>query len=214
MNAPATNTLFPTREAYLTEAANLALDDLIMPVVEKWNESRGSGVFDRPNFRISVGFPKHSRGGKAIAVCFAKEASSDGVNEIFINPEIDDAREVMEAMVHELIHAVDNCQSGHQNFFAFVARKVGLEGKLTATIAGESLNINLREYAELLGNFPHQKMVMDKTHKKDSTRQLKVSCWNTDCGFMFRTSAAQRSKLIPDLSTCPACQRGKLTWED
>ncbi len=74
------NALFPTREAYLTEAANLIPDDLLMGIVEKKYE------YARPNFRVSVGFPKHSRGGKAIASCFSTEASSDGVNEIFINP--------------------------------------------------------------------------------------------------------------------------------
>lgn len=213
MNAPINNTLFPTREAYLTEAANLALDDLIMPIVDQWHVKKGFIEYDRPNFRISVGFPKHSRGGKAVAVCFVTEASTDHVNEIFINPEIDDPYEVLEHMIHELCHAVDNCASGHQNFFAFVARKVGLEGKLTATFAGDALRASLKEYVDLLGNFPHHKMVSDRVHKKDSTRQLKVECWSTDCNFMFRTSAKQIEKLgLPGSSTCPACSRGKLVW--
>jgi hypothetical protein len=204
-----TTPTFQTREAYLTEAANLMLDDLIMPVVEASTLYN----YDRPNFRISVGFPKHSRGGKAIAVCFAQAASSDSVNEIFINPEIDTPLDVMQAMAHELCHAMDDCVSGHQNFFAFVARKIGLEGKLTETFAGSVLHSTLKEYEVLLGAFPHHKMVMDKTHKKDSTRQLKVECFNTDCNFLFRTSAKQMSKLGESgTATCPACQRGKLIW--
>lgn len=213
MNAPQPmNALFPTREAYLTEAANLLIDDLLMPIIDKWNAKEGDQI-DRPVFRISVGFPKHSRGGKAVAVCHAKSASTDHVNEIFINPEIDNPIEVMEAMAHELIHAADDCASGHQHWFAFAARKLGLEGKLTATIAGASLRANLKEYADLLGSFPHHKMVSDKAHKKDGTRQLKVECWNNDCGFLFRTSAVQRSKLGESgTSSCPACNRGKLIW--
>jgi hypothetical protein len=209
------NAIFKDREAWLTEAANLMLDDIIMPQVDLWNEKHLDQQHERPNFRISVGFPKHSRGGKAVAVCFVREASTDHVNEIFINPEIDNPVEVMGAMAHELIHAVDDCASGHQHFFAFMARKIGLDGKLTATHPGEKLEAELESYSELLGVFPHAKMNMTKTHKKEPTRQLKVECHNTDCGFLFRTSAAQRTKLGESgKAFCPACQRGKLRWEN
>lgn len=190
--------VFQTREQYLTEAAALILDDLIMPAVE-------SSPFDypRPNFRISVGFPKHSRGGKAIAVCFNVEASSDGVNEIFINPEIDEPIRVMDCIAHELIHAVDNLKSGHRNFFARIARKIGLEGPFTATHAGDQLRRSLEEYSALLGDFPHHKMNIDKGHKKAATRMIKVEC--SDCGFHFRTSQAQINRMS-HVAECPACR--------
>jgi len=203
-----TNSVFPTREAYLTEASNLILDDLLMPLAEKY----GNGQ-EAPKFRISVGFPKHSRGGKAIAVCFVKEASSDGVNEIFINPEIDSPLEVLGSVVHELIHAIDNCESGHQNFFAKMARAVGLEGPLTKTVPGLDLQLTLMGYIDLLGGFPHNRMVTDRVHKKDSTRQIKVCCSDTQvCGFMFRTSRRQIEKLHD--STCPACYSHTLVVQD
>ncbi len=197
--------LFDDREAWLTEASNLILDDLIMNEVSE---------YQRPTFRISVGFPKHSRGGKAIAVCFKREASTDGVNEIFINPEIDDPVTVLESVAHELIHAVDNCASGHRNFFARVARAIGLEGPLTKTFAGSQLRYVLESYSSLLGQFPHSKMTMDQVHKKDTTRQRKVECRNSDCGFLFRASAKQIEKLgNSGDALCPACQRGRLVWE-
>jgi hypothetical protein len=196
-------TMFADREAWLTEAANLILDDILMPLVEaseKYN-------YDRPNFRVSVGFPKHSRSGKSIAVCFKKAASSTGVNEIFINPEIDDAALVLSCVVHELIHAYDDCASGHRNFFAFLARKAGLEGKLTATFAGEGLMSFITKYIELLGEFPHNKMNVGKTHKKDGTRQLKVLC--NDCGFTFRTSMKWLIQIPAD-AACPVCSEQSL----
>lgn len=201
-----TNVIFPTREAYLSEASNLILDDLLMPLIEKYGD-----MYKAPKFRISVGFPKHSRGGKAIAVCFVKEASTDGVNEIFINPEIDSPLEVLGSVVHELIHAIDNCESGHQNFFARLARGAGLEGPLTATVPGNDLRLRLMGYIDLLGDFPHNRMVTDRVHKKDSTRQIKVSCADTDgCGFMFRTSRRQIDKL--DNGVCPACEMNILVF--
>jgi len=192
------NSMFSDRESWLTEAANLAFDDLLMPIVE------ASGVHDyeRPNFRISVGFPKHTRGGKAVAVCFRRAASSDGVNEIFINPEIDEPIEVLSAMIHEQIHAIDDCHSGHRNFFAYVARKAGLEGHLTATFAGDKLIARLKGYIELLGAFPHNKMNINMVHRKDGTRQLKVSC--TNCDFSFRTSMKQVVRISSD-AACPCC---------
>lgn len=199
---------FQDRESWLTEAACLMLDEIIMPVVEA-----AYPEYDSPAFRISVGFPKHSRGGRAIAVCFVKEVSTDGVCEIFINPEIDNPVEVMEALAHELIHSVDNCASGHRNFFAAVARKIGLEGKFTATYAGDTLKAKLEEYASLLGGFPHSKMMIDKGHKKGGTRQVKVSCSDIDCGFIFRTSQSQIAKLMlnnSDAPVCPCCNSGVL----
>ena len=196
------NVKFDDREAWLTEAANLILDELIMEV---------AGEYQRPTFRISIGFPKYSRGGKAIAVCFKKEASTDGVNEIFINPEIDDVQTVLGSVAHELIHAVDNCESGHKHFFARAARAIGLEGKLTATFPGTDLAGTLEGYAALLGAFPHAKMNMEVVRKKDGTRQRKVECINSDCGFMFRTSAAQIAKLPAD-APCPCCG-STLSWE-
>lgn len=189
---------FETREAYLTEAAALILDDLIMPAADVYMTKA------RPNYRISIGFPKHTRGGKAIATCFSTEASSDQVNEIFITPEIDNPVAVMEALVHELIHAVDNCESGHRNFFAKVAREVGLEGKLRSTHAGEELAATLRYYAELLGEFPHHRMNIDQTHVKSGNRQLKVECH--DCGMTFRASKKWIDRIDTWTAQCPCCQ--------
>jgi hypothetical protein len=192
-----TDTMFDTRESYLQEAANLILDELIMPAVA----AKGF-EYPRPAFRISVGWPKHSRGGKAVAQCFTREASTDGRNEIFVTPEIDDPVRVMDAVAHELIHAVDDCASGHRNFFAAVARAIGLEGPLTATEAGPELAGKLSEIAGLLGGFPHHRMDIGKSHKPGGTRLVKVEC--SDCGFHFRTSQKQID-LIPADHACPAC---------
>ena len=215
MNTATTNInpVFPTREAYLSEAAGLILDDLIMPFIESEsliNPATGA-CYVRPDYRVSVGFPKHSRGGKAVAVCFSKEASTNGMNEIFINPEIDDPIEVLSAVTHELIHATDDLRSGHRHFFAAVARSVGLEGPLTATFAGDALKATLEEYVAMLGSFPHNRMVMDRAHKKGTTRQLKVECDWLLCGFMFRTSQAQMDKMMSSHRRCPACTNGKLS---
>lgn len=193
--------MFDTREGYLQEALSLILDEKIIPATA----ARGF-VYDKPNCRVSLGWPKGSRGGQAIAQCFRRKASSDGVNEIFVTPEIDDPIAVLEALAHEGIHATDDCASGHRNFFAAVARAIGLEGKLTATHAGEELRQYLQTVVDLLGEFPHHKMDVDKGRKKQGIRQLKVQC--SHCGLHFRSSAAQLA-TIPGLEDarglCPSC---------
>jgi len=196
--------IFDTREAYLNEAAALILDELIMPAVEKSTVYQ----FTRPPFRVSVGFPKHSRGGKgkAVAQCFTRAVSTDGVNEIFVTPECDDAVRVLADLAHELCHATDDCASGHRNFFAYVARAIGLEGKLTHTVAGDDLASKLCDYVELLGPYPHHRMDVDAAHKPSSTRMLKVEC--TECGFHFRTSKTMITRIrgiISGTARCPAC---------
>lgn len=185
---------FDTREAYLTEAAGLILDDLILPVSEG---------LDRPPIRISVGWPKGSRGGKVIAQCFKRAASTDGHNEIFVTPELDDPIQVMEALAHELVHAMDDTVSGHKGFFARVARSIGLEGKLTATYAGERLKAELAEYATLLGPYPHHAMDVAKGRKPQGTRLLKLEC--NGCGFVARASAKWINEL-PAEALCPCCE--------
>lgn len=188
-------TLFDTREAFLTEAAALILDERIMPAV--------GSEFPRPDFRISVGFPKHSRGGKSIAVCFVREVSTDNVNEIFINPEIDDPALVLECVAHELIHAVDNAASGHRGFFKRIATRIGLVGPMKSTTAGPELASYLASCLSLLGEYPHRRMDIDSAHKKGGSRMLKLECVH-GCGFICRTTQKWVNEMtLP--AACPAC---------
>jgi predicted Zn-ribbon and HTH transcriptional regulator len=111
---------------------------------------------------------------------------------------------VIADVAHELIHAFDDCESGHQGFFAHVARYIGLEGKLTQTHAGDELRADLQELVDMLGDYPHHRMDVTQI-KKDSTRQLKVEC--KDCGCIFRTS----KKWMDRVENCPVCKSPNIT---
>lgn len=185
-----------TREEYLTKAAHKILSDIITKSVRALEYD-----YPVPTFRVSVGYAPGWRAGarrKTMAVCFKKKVSKGGVNEIFVTPENDDVIRVLADLAHELIHAYDDCESGHQGFFAHVARHIGLEGKLTSTHAGAELTADLRRIADELGPYPHRAMQV-KGIKKDGTRQLKVSC--DDCGMIFRTSR----KWMDHVVACPCC---------
>ena len=179
------------REGWLIETAQFILDDILLPV---------SPDHAAPRVRLSIGNPT-GRNSKALACCYKREASADAHNEIFVTPSMDDSLEILSALVHELIHAIDNCESGHRGFFAITARRVGLEGKLTQTHASTDLKAILQGYIDLLGDIPHAKLDMSKARKKGGTRMLKCQC--EECGFTYRTS----SKWLTDMhnTTCNYC---------
>lgn len=193
-----------TREAWLTEAAAIILDGIIMP------HAANSGL-RHPPVRITVGWPKGSRGGKkAIGQCFVRAASTDGVNEIFISPEIDEPMVILPVLVHELIHALLDCADGHRGRFATYAKACGLTGPMTATKAGVSLSAQLAELAGALGGFPHARMDVDSHRRIAGTRQLKVSCGH--CGFVARTSLMQVMRWADGDRVCPVCTEADLRF--
>ncbi len=187
-----------TREAWLNEAADLILFEVLGPVT-------GAGSLESYKIKISVGFSRTHKSNSRLVLgtCFAKAASSDGYSEIFISPIADDSMQILATLAHELIHAIDDCKSGHKGFFAKTARAIGLEGALTATVAGIKLKAKLAEYVELLGPIPHSKINL-ADQKKQANRNILVSC---NCGFRFRTAQAQIDKVmgLHGGIMCPCC---------
>ena len=58
-------------------------------------------------------------------------ASADDVNHIFLGPQEGDPAAMLISLLHELIHAADDCQSGHKGAFAEAATRLGFEGPMT-----------------------------------------------------------------------------------
>lgn len=183
-----------TREQWLLQAANILTDTIMCPAMDALGEQ-----YDLEQYRVSIGHPQSK---KSIGECWKKSASTDQHNEIFITPHEDNSTAILATLIHELIHAADDCESGHKNFFARVARKVGLVGKLTATKAGDNLQEQLLDIVDAIGDIPHHKL--DITHRvkpKQSTRMLKIEC--TGCGFNFRASKTQIKRMT--IATCNSC---------
>ena len=200
MNTTTKNISSLDREAWLTEAAQLIQDEVIYPALPK------SHIINTP-FRVSVGFPPRSRANsKTIAICIASKASADLTNEIFITPQLDDSFAILEALTHEMVHQADDCHSGHRNFFASVARRIGLDGKLTATHADSKLSSYLLTVVRLLGDIPHAAINIDTAKKKQTTRMIKIEC--DSCGFHFRTTQAQIDNITS--WNCLSCDYGEL----
>jgi predicted peroxiredoxin len=81
---------------------------------------------------------------------------------------------------------IDDCQHGHKAPFARIAKRVGLEGKMTATHAGKTLAQRLNALAAEIGPYPHASLDMSQV-KKQGTRLIKLVC--ADCGYTVRTTA-------------------------
>lgn len=169
-----------TREEWLNRAVNA-----LRPVFYD------AGISIRAKVKVSCGWPCRSAlrgpvtGKRAIGQCFPASASAEGYNEIFISPVLDNAIGVLEVLVHELVHAADDCANGHRGPFARMARAVGLEGKLTATHAGPELLAALK--ALNLPPYPHSTVDVSRAGlPKQSTRLIKVACG--ECGYPARVT--------------------------
>lgn len=168
-----------TREAYLLRAADWMRENLFAPI--------GVTV---PPVRVSTGFTGSRSGNRAIGSCWNAKASADGLAQVFISPVLSDSARVLDVLAHELIHAA-HPDAKHGKVFKRTALAIGLEGKMTATIAGEALakRLNALSCPEtgVLGPYPHAQLDPGQSGvKKQSTRLLKIEC--QACEFVARAS--------------------------
>jgi hypothetical protein len=108
-----------------------------------------------PPIQVSVGYGGKKYERDVLAVCNPRSWAEDGVNQIFISPEISDPVEFLRALLHEGIHAVVDCQDKHGGRFKEIAIKVGFGLPMTSTPASAGLKDELELLAIELGPFPH-----------------------------------------------------------
>ncbi|MEU9058994.1 hypothetical protein AB0D13_08995 [Streptomyces sp. NPDC048430] len=140
----------PVREITREEWLHRAIDAL-RPEFEKIE-------FPLPEkIHISVGFGYGAKreSESILGQCWSSGASEDGVNHLFISPEMKDESRVLDVLIHELVHAADDCKSGHKGAFTTAAKALGLVGKMTATVASPELAEKLRDLAKTLGPYSH-----------------------------------------------------------
>lgn len=192
MNAHATFTIdqTDTREAWLNAFAIAA-----RPQFERVG-------FPLPrNVRISIGFPSGGMRGKAIGECWGEIASKDGHFEIFLRPSLETDERMADVLTHELVHAAVGLEAKHGKLFKQCATALGLEGKMTATVAGAKWRSWAKPVLAELGPCPRAPLSELKNgKKKQTTRMLKCVC--DACAFTFRTSRQQLDSS-PDGLSCP-----------
>lgn len=182
--------LIPLREEWL-EAA--------LPLVGTLFEDVG---YSLPRVKVSCSFPGGGSAKRRIGECWPTSASQAGLNEVFISPYLDDPFQVIDVLVHELCHAVDDCASGHGKAFKGIATAVGLEGKMKQASAGPELRPVLEHMLEHLGPYPHVKLVPTERHRL-STPAVKFTCADEGCGLSFSLSQKKCDSFAID--HCPSC---------
>lgn len=179
--------MHPNREAWLVAATEQLRDGLF--------KRNGEVV---PPVKVSIGFPGGGSARKRIGECWNGKAASDRIPQVFISPVLAEPVRVLDVLVHELIHAIVP-DAGHKAPFKRIAVKVGLTGKMTATVAGPELEKQLRELSQSLGEFPHAQLSLSD-RKKQTTRLNKVQC--SRCGYTCRVTATWLKDYGPPICPC------------
>ena len=167
-----------TREEYLQKAK----DELNERVFKQ-------AGYEIPEVKISCSWALGTadKNKKTLGQCVPRSWSKANINEIMIVPTVDDSLQVIDTLAHELVHAVDDCESGHGAGFRKICMAVGLNGnsQMTYACAGDELTQTIKEIVEDIGLYPHNELQIHK-RKRQTTRMIKVSC--TECNFSYRTS--------------------------
>jgi len=160
-------------------------------------QSIGHPLPDR--IRVTCGFPsKAARSDKArrIGEHWSPKASDDQTHEILISPVIDDPIEASAVLVHELAHAATD-GDGHKGRFPRVVTALHLEGKPSATTAGDKFRAEFGALIDSLGAYPHARLNVSG-RKVQSTRLLKACC--PACGYTVRVTQKWAQQGLP---VCP-----------
>jgi hypothetical protein len=141
--------------------------------------------YEFPEYRISCSWPSRSAlsaKSRTIGECWDASCSADKTTEMMISMVLDDPIVVASTLVHEMVHATVGTKFGHKAPFKRCATLVGLEGKMTATHAGDELIERLNAIMGEMEPYPHAKLD-GSTKKKQGTRMLKATC---ECGYTVR----------------------------
>ena len=183
------------------------LNDMMVELNERVFKQAGYKL-NLKNIRISCGFPvgRATAKNKTIGQCF--NDAINGYNEIFIHPCQETSLEVGAILVHELVHAYDNCKNGHNHVFRKIALAVGLQGKMTATTHTEELKEVIDTIVKDIGEYPHKKLDY-KPRKKQGTRLVKIHCCGDSGDYAHPEYIARMSRktLEMGLPTCPCGHR-------
>ena len=121
---------------------------------------------------------------RRIGECWGVESSEDKSFQVFISPVLQRALKSAPRWSMNWSTRAVGIECKHRKPFTTAAKAIGLEGKITATVAGAALIERLKELIDELGEYPHARLVASKKPKTQSTRMLKVTC--KECGCVVR----------------------------
>ena len=135
---------FDTAEAWLRAAV-----DGLRPDFEAIGKTLPAAM------RCNFGFTSH--GSKKTGITgqyYDGGASTDTIPKLIIRCNTDDPAAILEAVVHQCVHAVVGVEEGHGKAFREVALRIGLEPPMRTSKAGKRLSERLHALSAELGPFP------------------------------------------------------------
>lgn len=192
-------------EPPLTVAEQITREAWMLRAVEELRPWFGDTVV--PPVRISFGWPGGRGSSRALGQCWMPAAVADKVPAIFISPRQGKPVEVLDTILHEMVHAAG--ASGHAGAFAKIAKVVGLKAPWTSTPIYPELEARLQAVADKLGPLTHGTINASDTVGSiplgpngkpvvQSTRMVKLTCGS--CGYTVR---ATRKWISVGLPSCP-----------
>lgn len=170
-------TKYPTREAWLNKAVELLTPEFGQRKVPT-------------KLRVACGFPSRnalSKKKRRIGEAWADSASDGKFFEIFVSPVLSKPFDVLDTLIHEMVHVTVGLKCGHNGAFKVCATEIGLVGKMTECGAGPALKQRLLKVAKQLGPYPHDRLdKMTNGKPKDVCRLLKAEC--PKCGYIIRVT--------------------------
>mgnify|MGYP003636127368 FL=1 len=155
----------------------------------------------------------------ALAHVHFKHATGNNFDEIRMGVHVGgrklkaDSMRVADILLHEIIHTL--CpHAGHKGAFRAIALKMGLTGKMTATVATEDLSNRIKaEIVDIVGKYPHAAVqLVPRGQRGKGSRSIKCQCHNADCLFTMRTTRKWIIKAGFNLA-CPICHTDEMIIE-
>ena len=153
------------RESWLKRVVEIVEQDIL-------NEHQASMP---EKWEISCGFAGNA---KAIGVAFSNTACKDGETyQIFISPILgnNDKVNLMQTILHEMLHCVATIEVGHKGEFKRLARAIGLEGRLTHTYVSDTnplAELLLKCYNKVGVEYPHKEIIPEVKEKKERVKNF------------------------------------------
>jgi hypothetical protein len=168
----------PSKAHSLSMQQHLTRESWLLAAVELLRPLFAAKGFSLPTCQISWGFASTGTRSGHVGQCWSTNSASNALNQIFIAPTLKSAYEVIDTLVHELVHALDNCEHKHGKEFKKIALKMGMKGPMRGADAGPELKLTLTALLDTLGPYPHGhlKVGMRKAPSRDRPRAKCKHC--------------------------------------
>ena len=132
----------------------LTRDQWLMRAVSKLTPIFAEAGHPLPPVKVTCDWPTDGTGMGRLGECWSRSASDDGINVIFIAPIVNHPLIALGILTHELVHAVDDCASGHRGNFVRIAKRLGMGGRPTSMHPVGGLEERIRRVLARMSPYP------------------------------------------------------------